>query len=87
MMLWILIIGGMGAINTDSQWWFAQLVAELSIATGIVKISEISLFLEEFFWTDLYLDGVFREFWNDVTTALEVENNLARVVDDLESVS
>lgn len=86
-MLWILVIGGMGAINTDSQWWFAQLVAESCIATGIVKITEISLFLDEFFWTDLYLDKVLGGFWDEVTTALEVENNVARVVDELESVS
>jgi len=85
MMLWILIIGGMGAINTDSQWWYAQLVAKSCLSIGILKTSEISFFLQEFFWTDLYLFEIFKDFWEDIGTALEVENNLSRVVDELDS--
>ncbi|KAE9364208.1 hypothetical protein N431DRAFT_431140 [Stipitochalara longipes BDJ] len=85
MMLWILIIGGMGAIHTKSQWWFAQLVAESCLAIGIVTTAEIAFFLTEFFWTDLYLDPVFMEFWDDVATALEVVNNMESVVDELDS--
>jgi hypothetical protein len=85
MMLWILIIGGLGAVKTQSQWWFAQLVAESCLATGIARTSEISFFLEEFFWTDQYIHPTFTEFWDDVAIALEVDNSEGTVVDELES--
>ncbi len=84
-MLWILIIGGLGAIKTQSQWWFAQLVAKSCLATGIARTSEISFFLEEFFWTDRYIHPIFTEFWDDVAIALEVDNSEGTVVDELES--
>jgi hypothetical protein len=45
MFLWILIIGGLGAIKTESQWWFAQLVAKSCLATGIARTTEIAFFL------------------------------------------
>lgn len=87
MMLWILIMGGLGAIGTDNQWWFAKLVAEMCHTTGIARTTEISFFLMEFFWTDLYLYPTYTEFWNDVAENVEGGNTVARVVDELDLAS
>jgi hypothetical protein len=84
MMLWILLMGGFGAIKTDNQWWFAQLIADSCLATGIRTKAEIVFSLTEFFWTDLYLYPLFTDFWDIVSTAMEVGNIVARV-DELES--
>jgi hypothetical protein len=81
MMLWVLIMGGLGSIGTDDQWWFAKLVAEACLAQGIANTSEIAFFLSEFFWTDLYLYPMCSEFWDDVTMAVEGGNNPVRVID------
>jgi hypothetical protein len=84
MMLWILIMGGFGAIETDNQWWYAKLVAESCVATGIARTAEIAFFLTEFFWTDLYLCPVYKEFWDDVAVVVEGGNSISRVVDELD---
>lgn len=84
MMLWILMMGGLGAIGTDNQWWFAKLVAEMCHSSGIARTTEIAFFLTEFFWTDLYLYPTYKEFWDDVAVAVEGGNGAPRVVDELD---
>jgi hypothetical protein len=87
MMLWILLMGGLGSIGTDNQWWYAKLVAESCIATGIAKTTEIAFFLTEFFWTDLYLCPIYTEFWDDIAVIVEGGNTVATVVDELDLAS
>ncbi len=80
------MIGGFGSIGTDNQWWYAKLVAESCLATGIAKTNEIAFFLTEFFWTDLYIYPVYTEFWDDVCVAVEGGNAVPRVVDELDGL-
>ena len=88
MMLWILVMGGFGAIGTENQWWFAKQIAVMCQEIGIVRTTEIAFFLVEFFWTDLYLYPVYTEFWDDVALAVQGgQNNVVRVVDELDIAS
>jgi hypothetical protein len=77
-------MGGFGSIGTENKWWYAKLVAESCLATGIAKTTEIAFFLTEFFWTDLYLYPIYTEFWDDVVVAVEGGHTMSRLVDELE---
>jgi hypothetical protein len=76
MLLWIIMMGGLGSIGTEEQEWFSELLAELCFATDIVGTAELAMFLKEFLWSDFYLDHSFKEFWDAVAVALEVEAGL-----------
>jgi hypothetical protein len=73
MLLWIIMTGGLGSIGTEEQEWFSKLLAELCFATDIVGTAELPMFLKEILWSDFYLDHSFREFWDAVSVAQEVE--------------
>jgi hypothetical protein len=79
MMLWILLIGGLGSIRTDNRLWFAKLVAEACLAQGIAHTNEISFFLTEFFWTEVYQYSLYTVFWDDIAMALEAGNTAVTV--------
>jgi hypothetical protein len=69
MVLWILIIGGVGAIGASNKEWFANALAEACQALELRGGSEISFTLKEFFWSGLYRSPVTTPFWNDVAQA------------------
>lgn len=81
MMLWILLMGGLGSIGTKDQWWYARLVADACLAQGIARTNEIMFFLAEFLWTDLYLFPFCTDFWEDVAMAVQGEHSPTRVID------
>jgi len=66
MMLWILIMGGVGAIGASDKGWFARTLAESCQALGLRGGNEIAFTLSEFFWSELYRSPVNAPFWNDV---------------------
>lgn len=76
MLLWIIMMGGLGSIGTEEQEWFSELLAELCFATDIVGTAELAMFLKEFLWSDFYLDHSFKEFWDAVAVARDVEADL-----------
>jgi hypothetical protein len=81
MMLWIIMIGGLGSIGTDDQGWFIQLLAQSWYVAGIAGTAELALSLAEFLWSDFYLGPIFDEFWNDVAVAravLEARNKIGQ---------
>lgn len=69
MMLWILIIGGIGGLGESRQKWWANHVASLCLILGINGGGEIAASLADFFWTELYRSPATESFWNDVAAA------------------
>jgi hypothetical protein len=69
MVLWILMIGGIGGVGTPDQRWFAERLAYACLAAGVRARTEIASTWANFLWTDQYLGSVSVEFWNDVTRA------------------
>ncbi|KAE9372733.1 hypothetical protein N431DRAFT_409051 [Stipitochalara longipes BDJ] len=80
MMLWVIMIGGLGSIETGNQGWFIQLLAKSWHVAGIFGTAELALSLNEFLWSDFYLGPMFNEFWNGVAVAravLEARNRIS----------
>jgi hypothetical protein len=69
MVLWVLMLGGIGGIGTLNQGWFAELLAGGCVAAGVKARTEIASTLADFLWTDQYIDPVSVEFWNNVIAA------------------
>lgn len=69
MVLWVLILGGMGAIGAPSKEWFANILADSCRALGLRGGNEIAFTLKDFFWSELYRSPVTAPFWNDVARA------------------
>jgi hypothetical protein len=72
MMLWIIMIGGLGSLGTEDQEWFIQLLAQSCHGAGIDGTAELALSLTEFLWSGFYLGPIFDEFWDDVAVARAV---------------
>ncbi len=73
MVLWILLMGGLGSSGTPNRGWYAELFAEICIASGLREGNAISYALAEFLWTELYRSPVTIGFWNDVARAQGIE--------------
>lgn len=69
MMLWIIMIGGLGSLGTEDQGWFIKLLAESCRVAGIAETAELAVFLTEFLWSEFYLGPIFNEFWDDFAVA------------------
>jgi len=66
MMLWILLMGGIGGIGTKDHGWFVGGLADLCSKTGLNGSQEIGLALEEFVWTEMYTATAYKRFWNQI---------------------
>jgi hypothetical protein len=66
MMLWVLIMAGIGGNDATELHWFAKLVAELCLTIGIHGGVQIASMLEGFIWSELYRSPMTMTFWNDV---------------------
>ena len=64
MILWTLMLGGIGGVRTPNQAWCANLLVDACIVSGVRTRTEIALSLAEFLWTDLYLGPFSMGFWN-----------------------
>lgn len=80
MVLWILIMGGLGAMGTQTQQNFATILAESCLALGLVGVSEIAFMVEDFLWCDMYCSPTTMAFWNAV--AIEQASGTQRTVVD-----
>ena len=69
MILWIIMIGGLGSLGTKDQGWFIKLLAKSCRAAGIAGTPELALSLTEFLWSEFYLGTIFNEFWDDFAVA------------------
>ncbi|KAE9372407.1 hypothetical protein N431DRAFT_536206 [Stipitochalara longipes BDJ] len=69
MLLWILMIGGLGGVGTPNQAWYAGLLADACFALGVRARTDFVAMLMDFLWSDQYLGPVSVEFWNEVTKA------------------
>ncbi len=82
MILWVIMIGGLGSVGSDDQEWYIQLLAQLCCATGIAGTAELALSLAEFLWSEFYLGPIFEKFWDDFAVALaaiEARNKIGQV--------
>jgi hypothetical protein len=73
MMLWILLIGGLGSTGTPNRGWYAGLLAQACIALGLRGGNAIAYALTEFLWSELYRSPMTIGFWNDVARAQGME--------------
>jgi hypothetical protein len=71
MMLWVIMIGGLGSIGTEDQAWYIRVLAQFCFATGIAGMDEIALSLTEFVWSEFYQGSIFDEFWKDYAIVRE----------------
>jgi hypothetical protein len=69
MILWILLIGGLGSMGTPNRGWYAELLAKTCIALGLRGGNAIAYALTEFLWSELYRSPMTIGFWNDVARA------------------
>lgn len=72
MMLWILLMGGLGSMGTLNPGWYAGLLAQICIASGL-RGNAIAYALAESLWSELYHSPVTIGFWNDVARAQAME--------------
>ncbi|KAH8782098.1 hypothetical protein BGZ57DRAFT_852885 [Hyaloscypha finlandica] len=73
MVLWILLMGGLGSSGTPNSLWYAKLFAEICISSGLRGGNAISHALAGFLWTELYRTPVTIGFWSDVARAQGIE--------------
>jgi hypothetical protein len=66
LMLWILVMGGVGASKTGDRQWFAKHLADTCDVSGIRKGDELAVALENFLWLELYRTPTFSGFWKEV---------------------
>jgi hypothetical protein len=86
MILWVLLMGGLGSSGTPNRGWFAKLFAEICITAGLRGGNAIAYALADFLWSDLYLSPVTIGFWNDVARAQGKEggsSDVKRLTDHL----
>jgi hypothetical protein len=73
LLIWVLIMGGLGGVGTDNQMWFAGLLARAAKAVGMVGVQDIEMVCREWLWTGLYVDEVSEGFWADFEVAQGME--------------
>jgi hypothetical protein len=86
MMLWILLMGGLGSSGGPNRGWYAKLFAEICMAMGLRGGNSIAYALAEYLWSDLYRSPVTVGFWNDVARAQGMEGgsfDVKRLTDHL----
>jgi hypothetical protein len=69
MVLWILMMAGIGGIGSPNRRYFALLLADMCSDLGIRGGIEIAANMEEFFWSDIYRSPATISFWRDVASA------------------
>jgi hypothetical protein len=88
MMLWILLIGGLGSTGTPNRGWYAGLFAQTCVALGLRGGNAIAYALTDFLWSELYRSPMTIGFWNDVARAQGVEGGYdAKMLTDHISVA
>jgi hypothetical protein len=74
MMLWILIMGGIGTADKDTRIWYAKHLADACNASGLRGGDELAIALQDFLWIELYRTPVTSQFWRDVAKAQGVRH-------------
>lgn len=76
LMLWVLVMGGLGGAGTENQSWFAGLLAEAARVAGVCGRREVEMCVGEWLWTRLYADEVSAGFWGDFAVCQGVEGDV-----------
>ena len=69
MMLWILMMGGLGSSSTTNRRWYAELLVQACMTSELRGGNAIAIALADFLWSELYRSPVTIGFWNDVAKA------------------
>jgi len=69
LVLWVLVMGGLGGNGTPNRAWYATLLAQICLVDGIRVGNAIAHVLAEFLWSEWYRSPVTVGFWNDVARA------------------
>jgi hypothetical protein len=75
MMLWIIVIGGLGTSKTGDRLWFAQHLADACSMLGLSGGDELGVALQDFIWLKLYRTPSFSDFWDEVARAQGVDES------------
>jgi hypothetical protein len=70
LLMWICIMGGLGAVGTDNQSWFARMLAEAVRCAGMVEIRDLKIICGDWLWTKLYVDTFSEGFWTEFEGAV-----------------
>jgi hypothetical protein len=73
LMLWILVMGGVGASKTGDRQWFAKHLADACNVSGLRGGDELAVALSDFLWLELYRTPTFSGFWMEVAKAQGVD--------------
>jgi hypothetical protein len=74
MILWILMLGGIGGVNTPNQAWCANRLVDACLVSGVRTKAEVALSLTEFLWTDQFLGPFSMGFWNKFGAAQDARD-------------
>jgi transcription factor-like protein len=69
MVIWILLMGGLGSSGGPNRGWYAKRFAETCMAAGLRGGNSIAYALAEYLWSDLYRSPVTIGFWNEAARA------------------
>jgi hypothetical protein len=85
MMLWILMMGGLGSAGTPNRGWYANLLAEACMASKHRGANAVVFGLTEFLWSESYRSPHTMGFWNDVAKVQGLDGgyDVRRLTDDI----
>lgn len=71
LLLWLLSIGGVISLNLPERDWFVGNLVPLVAHLELRSWTEFTTALESVIYVQKFLDGAFRELWNDIKFATE----------------
>jgi hypothetical protein len=74
MVLWSILMGGLGCIGTDNRQWFTNTLVDTCFASSIRGMNAIEAALSEFLWSDLYRSPITAEFWDAMALAQALDD-------------
>ncbi|KAE8443674.1 hypothetical protein EG329_001446 [Mollisiaceae sp. DMI_Dod_QoI] len=74
MILWMLVMGGLGSRGGVSHRWFVDMIAETCQRSGLKGVDEVGLTLAEFLWLAEYHGPKTKDFWEIVSVAQNEKN-------------
>jgi hypothetical protein len=79
MVLWLILMGGLGCIGTDNRQWFTNTLVDTCRASAIRGVNAMEAALSEFLWSDLYRSPITTEFWDAMALAQALDDGRADV--------
>jgi len=74
MVLWSILMGGLGCTGTVNRQWFTNTLVDTCRASSIRGLNTIEAALSEFLWSDLYRSPISTEFWDAMALAMALDD-------------